>query len=68
VEARAPISVAARSNLEVERTVDAVLLGAEDRCQVLRHGSFIRLRGWIVIRVFKGDPVEWEIEGGNGDV
>jgi hypothetical protein len=52
VEARAPISVAARANFEVERAVDAVLLGAEDRCQVLRHGSFLRLRGWIVIMAF----------------
>ena len=37
VEPRAPISVPARSDLEVERTVHSVLLRPEYRRQVLRH-------------------------------
>ena len=38
VEARATIAVATRADLEVEWAIHAVLLGAEDRSQVLRHG------------------------------
>lgn len=41
MEAGAPVAVAARADLEVEGAVDAVLLGAEDRSQVLRHGLYV---------------------------
>lgn len=37
VEARASISVTTSTDLEIERTVHAVLFGAEDGSQVLRH-------------------------------
>lgn len=37
VQPRTPVAVPARADLEVERTVDAILLRPEDRCQVLRH-------------------------------
>ena len=37
VEAGAAVAVAARSDLEIEWTVDAVLLCSEYRCKVLRH-------------------------------
>lgn len=37
VQPRAPVAVAAGADLEVEGTVDAVLLRPEDRCQMLRH-------------------------------
>lgn len=38
MEPRAPIAVPTRADLEIEWAIDAVLLGAEDRSQVLRHG------------------------------
>lgn len=40
VEAGATVTVAASPDLEVEGAIYAVLLGAEDRSQVLRHGLF----------------------------
>lgn len=41
VEAGAAVTVAAGADLEVEGAVHAVLLGAENRCQVLRHGLIV---------------------------
>lgn len=43
VEPRTPVAVPASADLEVERTVNPVLLRTEYRCQVLRHLS-VRVR------------------------
>ena len=39
MQAGAAVAVPARADLEVERTVHAVLLRAEDRREVLSHGG-----------------------------
>lgn len=48
VQPGAPVAVPARADLEVERTVDAVLLRPEDRCEMLRHAPIRNrfLRFW----------------------
>lgn len=47
VEARATVTVTASTNFEVERTIDSVLLRAEDGSQVLRHDQWKVCR-WIL--------------------
>ena len=45
VDAGAAVAVSARAHLQVEGTVDLVLLGAEDLGEVLRHLSQVVLAG-----------------------